>query len=149
MLKMGIRMTQQSFFSTAKIQRALDRATRRALSKFGAYVRRSARSSIRKRKRSALPGKPPSSHSGLLRRFIYFAYDMSHESVVIGPVLLHGSLRGGISPKAGTTVPELLEYGGLAESRGRPVHYSAHPYMGPAFEKEIPKFPSLWRDSVK
>jgi len=66
---------KQLFFDSPKVVRAVDRTTRRVLSKFGAFVRRTARSSIRKRKRISEPGSPPSSHSGLLKKFIFFGYD--------------------------------------------------------------------------
>jgi hypothetical protein len=84
------------------------------LSKFGAYVRTAAKSSIRKRKRASAPGSPPSSHTGLLKRFIYFGYDTAARSVVIGPVPLNQvSFTEDMRPVRGT-VPESLEYGGTA-----------------------------------
>jgi len=60
---------KQMFFTSKAVLSATDRATRRVVSRFGAYVRRAAKSSIRKRKRISCPGKPPSSHTGLLKRF--------------------------------------------------------------------------------
>lgn len=36
-------------------------------------------------------------------------------------------------------------YGSLPGKR----RYKPRPFMGPAFEKEIPKFPDLWKNSVK
>ena len=41
----------QLFFDSKKVRRSVDRATRRVLSRFGSFVRRTARSSIRKRKK--------------------------------------------------------------------------------------------------
>jgi len=132
------------FFDTKAVRARTDRATRRVLSKFGAFVRRTARSSIRKRKRASQPGSPPSSHTGLLRRFIWFGYDPQKASVVIGPARLSRGGRG--------DAPALLEYGGRAMLRrdGRRVRakYDERPYMGPAFAKEQPKLPAMWRDSV-
>jgi len=52
-------VTKQMFFDTKAVMRATDKATRRVLSKFGAFVRRSARSSIRKRKRTSAPASRP------------------------------------------------------------------------------------------
>ena len=52
-------------------------------------VRTTARHSIHKRKRTIAPGEPPSSHTGLLRRFIFFGYDRERRSVVIGPARLN------------------------------------------------------------
>jgi hypothetical protein len=133
------------FFDTKAVRSKVDAATRRVLSKFGAFVRRTARSSIRKRKRISKPGDPPSSHTGLLRRFIWFGYEPSKRSVVIGPVRLSQKGRG--------EAPHLLEYGGATKVAYRGKRKRAkvrpRPFMGPAFEKEQPKLPAMWRDSVQ
>ncbi|HEX7010618.1 MAG TPA: hypothetical protein VF184_11585 [Phycisphaeraceae bacterium] len=128
------------FFDKQAVTSRVDRTTRRVLSKFGAFVRRTARSSIRKRKRTSEPGKPPSSHTGLLKKFIFFGYDPRRDSVVIGPVRLSQKGRG--------EAPHLLEYGGPRRSGGRRSRYRARPFMGPAFEQERPKLPAMWRDSI-
>ena len=136
---------KQLFFDSPKVVRAVDRTTRRVLSKFGAFVRRTARSSIRKRERISEPGSPPSSHAGLLKKFIFFGYDPRKDSVVIGPVRLTQKGRG--------EAPSLLEYGGTTkvEHRGKRKRAKVRPrpFMGPAFEKEQPKLPAMWRDSVR
>ena len=62
---------KQLFFDRQAVISKVDAATRRVLSKFGAFVRRSAKSSIRKLKKPAPPGHPPSSHTGLLKKFIF------------------------------------------------------------------------------
>jgi len=135
---------KKMFFTSRAVLSATDRATRRVLSRFGAYVRRTAKSSIRKRKRISSPGKPPSSHTGLLKRFIFFGYDRARRSVVIGPARLTQGGRG--------DAPSLLEYGGTTalKTRGKRkrARFRARPYMGPAMEKERPKLPQMWRDSV-
>jgi hypothetical protein len=146
---MGLKIDQVKglFFDSKKVIGATTRAERRVLSRFGAYVRRTARSSIRKRKRVSAPGRPPSSHTGLLKRFIFFAYDPDRKSVVIGPTRLN--------QKAGDA-PRALEYGGRSRvtagrrrRRRRTVMIAARPFMGPAFEREKPKLPAMWRDSVR
>ena len=104
------------FFDSRHVMNRVDKATRSVLSKFGAYVRRTARRSIRKRKRRSRPGKPPSSHSGLLKRFIFFGYGTS-------------------------TVEE--------DDEKKQVRIKARPFMGPAYEKELPGLPQMWRDSVR
>jgi hypothetical protein len=136
---------KQLFFDSPKVVRAVDRTTRRVLSKFGAFVRRTARSSIRKRKRISEPGSPPSSHSGLLKKFLFFGYEPRKDSVVIGPVRLTQKGRG--------EAPSLLEYGGSTkvEHRGKRKRAKVRPrpFMGPAFEKEEPKLPTMWKGSIK
>jgi hypothetical protein len=137
-------VTKAMFFDTRAVTSRVDLATRKVLSKFGAFVRTGARHSIRKRKAVSEPGQPPSSHVGLLRKLIYFGYDPSRRSVVIGPTPLHGTAEA----------PPLLEYGGRARRRGRKgrnvmASYRARPFMGPAFEKEKPKLPAMWAGSVR
>ena len=89
------------------------------------------------------PGMPPSSHTGLLKRNIFFLYEPQQSGVVIGPTLLG----------KGTDAPRLLEHGGSATRRKRKrrvrVTYQPRPFMGPAFEQEKPKLPKMWRDSVR
>ena len=133
------------FFDRQAVTRRMEPAKRKVLSKFGAFVRRTAKGSIRRRKKPAPPESPPSSHTGLLKKFIFFGYDPGRGSVVIGPVRLDQRGRG--------EAPSLLEYGGattlMRRGKRRQTTYRARPYMGPAFEKEQPKLPAMWRDSVK
>ncbi len=147
----GIKFDQAKglFFDRAEVMRATSRAERRVLSRFGAFVRRSARSSIRKRKRISEPGNPPSSHTGLLRKFIFFAFDPNSQSVIIGPVRLNQKIGD---------APAALEHGGTSRvlegsrrraRRTRTIRVRRRPYMQPAFEREQPKLPQMWRDSIK
>lgn len=144
MIGMRIDQAKGLFFDRAAVTSAADRAQRRVLSRFGAFVRRGARSSIRKRKRVSQPGSPPSSHTGLLKNNIFFVYEPLRSSVIIGPILLSGK---------GTDAPALLEHGGHAVGRRRKkrvrLTYRPRPFMGPAFERETPKLPAMWRDSVR
>ncbi len=148
----GFKIDKAMFFDRQKVIDATDRASRRVLSRFGAFVRQRARTSIRKRKGTSAPGNPPHSHTGLLRRFIFFGYDPRprKRSVVIGPTALSTSGANG-------EAPSLLEYGGTARirdprnprsGRRRTARYRGRPYMGPALEAEQPKLPPIWRDSV-
>ena len=141
-------VTKQMFFDKAAVLRAADEAAPRVLSRFGAYVRTTARHSIRKRKAVSRPGSPPSSHTGLLRRFIFFGYDRERKSVVIGPQRLNAKVGD---------APAALEHGGVStvvegrrgRRRKRRVRIAQRPYMGPAFEKEKPKLPAMWQNSVR
>ena len=136
---------KQLFFDRRAVTTRMEPAKRKVLSRFGAFVRRTAKGSIRRRKKPAPPGSPPSSHTGLLRKFIFFGFDRDRHSVVIGPVRLDRRGRG--------EAPSLLEYGGqttlVRRGKRRRTTYRARPYMGPAFEKEQPKLPAMWLDSVK
>lgn len=130
------------FFDRKAVTDATDRATRQALSRAGAFIRTSAKHSIRPRKGTSQPGKPPFSHEGSLRRLIYFGFDAANVSVVVGPVRF----------KKGTA-PHLLEFGGrgTVSRRGKSVRatFRARPFMGPALVREAPKLPRFWAGSVK
>lgn len=131
------------FFDRKAVLDAVDKAERRVLSKFGAFVRATARKSIKEKKGSAPPGRPPHAHTTytpkpgkrkqtrkkrlVFRDSILFAFSPTPQpSVVIGPFLFN--------KRTTPTVPELLEYGGRHPETGD--HYRPHPFMGPAFEKE-------------
>ena len=141
------------FFDAPAVVNAVDAATRKTLSKFGAFVRRTMRSSIRKAKSPSKPGNPPHSHTGLLKQFTFFSFDPTSRSVVIGPERLNAVLTG--------NVPEVLEYGGTARNRVvtrvngkksvtvRTSTIKARPFANPALAKELPKLPEMWRNSVK
>lgn len=136
------------FFDTDRVKRAAGAAARRNLSKAGAFVRTAARSSIRKRKAVSVPDQPPSSHTGLLRKFIFFGYDAARKTIVVGPMRLN--------QKVGAA-PEALEHGGTStvvigrrgKRRKRGIRVKPRPYMGPAMQKEAPKFAGLWSNSVR
>ncbi len=151
MIAMKLTAVKNQFFDRLAVSNEVDRAEKKVMAKAGAFVRTSARSSIRKRKKPSAPGSPPSSHTGLLKRNIFFAYEPSAHTVVIGPILLNKS----------TGAPETLEKGGNAQivsvklRRGkkprrvkRAVSIAARPFMGPALEREQPKVADLWKNAV-
>ena len=136
------------FFDADRVKRAADAAARKVLSKAGAFVRTAAKHSIRPGKGASPPGSPPRSHTGLLRRFIFFGYDRTRKTVVVGPMRLNQKIGA---------APEALEHGGTSvvvegtrrQRRKRRVRIRARAYMGPALRKELPKFPNLWANSVR
>jgi len=162
------------FFDKPAVQNAVDRAMRRVHSQFGAYVRRTARFSIRKRKASSAPGSPPSSHTGDLKRRIFFAYEPQRQNVIIGPIRTNQVFFGPDRRPVRGTIPEVLEEGGAirilevrkygrwqrADLRSkrrlsglpaclRKVSIAARPYMGPAFAENKPKLDEMWANSVR
>ncbi len=144
MIGMRINQAKAGFFDRAAVMNSTTAAERKVLSRFGAFVRQRARSSMKRRKDPAPPGQPPSSHVGLLRQHLYFAWDAARRSVVIGPVVLNQK-RG--------DAPPLLEYGGPAVrvryGQQRRVMYAPRPYMRPAFAAEQASLPALWRNSIR
>lgn len=159
---------RQFFFDRIKVANALEKGERKALSKFGAYVRRADQTSLRYRKTISAPGAPPSAHASQgftrqrknrktgkvsrqpkspLRELIYFAWDPAKKSVVIGPVPFKNSKVGaGVAPK-------LIEEGGTGPgmSDGKRVtkRYHPHPHTGPAFRKVLPQAPKMFKDQIK
>lgn len=122
---------KELWFDRQAVTQAVDRACRQKLARFGYLVMRDARESIRKRKAPSSPGQPPSSHTGLLRRFIFFSYDPARRAVLIGPTKLG---KSGDQPHA-------LEFG-----RGRLV---PRPYMRPAFARQLERnMPGIWRNCM-
>jgi hypothetical protein len=82
---------------------------------------------------------------------IWFVFDPAQRSVVVGPLKLNGSRLEGSNRQ---TVPSLHELGGTAvvggrRKRKRRAKYAPRPFMGPAMERELPKFAGLWANSVK
>ena len=59
MIRMTFQAAKQGFFDRAKVKNAADAGTRRVLSRFGAFVRTRAKTSIRKKKGTSPPGSPP------------------------------------------------------------------------------------------
>lgn len=141
---------QGVFFDADLVKNTVAKSKRKLLLRFGAYLRREARQSIRKRKKMSEPGQPPSSHLGWLKQHIYFSWDPSIESVVVGPIPLG---RG--------TAPKALEHGGRSLSfkrhkvRGQWVtdirvipHIRPRPFMRPALGRIIPKFAGLLKGLI-
>ncbi|QOJ16342.1 MAG: hypothetical protein HRU76_01490 [Phycisphaeraceae bacterium] len=136
------------FFDRHVVIAAVDNAKRKVLSKAGAFIRTAAKTSIRKRKGSAPPGAPPHSHEGSLRRLILFGYDKPNDSVVVGPVGFKKSDAPSVLEYGGDTVV-LRRVGGGGKLTSQKVKIAPRPYMAPALEKERPKLPLLWRNSVR
>lgn len=107
---------KRTFFDRRAVRQAVGKATANFYGKAGAFIRTTARSSMRRRKTPSMPGSPPSVHSRskvATLRNIQFGYDFATDSLVIGPLKLNQyGIRNGI--KTTGTVPALHEYGGIA-----------------------------------
>lgn len=101
---------------------AIKRAKPIVTSRQAGLVRKVARWSLRYDKGASRPGKPPHSHTGLLRNFLLYDYDRQAQggegAAVIGPALLTwGANRrtaffGDDGKPVRGTVPQVLEFGG-------------------------------------
>lgn len=160
------------FFDRAAVKNRMTKANRKALSKAGAFIRRRARSSLRRRKKQSPPGQPPSAHTSdrvASLKNILFAYEPNSESLVVGPVKLNRKAL--LGPQlGGATVPQVHEFGATVKIRevkvgkgwrsgvrrvrpGQPIRvraavYAERPFMGPALDAEKDHIPDAWAGSV-
>ena len=144
-----------TFFDRKSVIDALNKAELSVLSKFGAFLRQTAKTSIRKSNKRNDPspaGSPPRSHDKrtpdggrakhLLREMMFFGYDSQTKSAVVGPATINKA----------TGAPSYCEFGGKATRPKRgggyvTVTYPKRSFMAPALAKEAPKFPQLFKGS--
>lgn len=109
--RLSVRGAKTFFFRHDAILKPIERARRQWLARSGAYIRTTARGLIRSGKKSSNPGSPPKSHTGDLKRFLYFTYDASLDATVVGPALTNQyTFNQNLFTRA--SVPEALEHGG-------------------------------------
>lgn len=176
------------FFDRKAVLDAVDKARLRVLKEYGRRVRKRAQASLQYSDKTSAPGQPPFAHKtrrvtrksrstgrirqrsvSYLREFLYFAYDPSSKSVVVGPARL--------SNVADPEAPHILEYGGTVQGNNRTititnavgrnakgqfasggkrkvvlagsVTHAARPFMHPAEAAERPGLEGLWKNSVR
>lgn len=170
---------KELFFDRKAVVDAVGRVGASALSRFGSFVRRRAKTSMRpggKSGKVAGAGEPPRTHQGNLKKLLFFSWDPVARSVVVGPVAF---LKG--------VVPSLMEHGGVStqtrrERRSsrtgrkptlaqieafrrkvasgqvdrdhrplvtRSARYLPHPFMGPAMAREMPNMPAAWAAALQ
>lgn len=147
MFDLTINEAKSLFLDSRKIQDKAHRANISGLTLALGVIRKNARRSIRSGRSSSRPGKPPISHTGLLKDNIFYGVERSTVSGVVGPALLNGS----------TGAPQVLEEGGqimLSNGKpmlrdGKPVYIEPRPYMGPAFNYALPVIDDQWRGAVR
>lgn len=151
------------FFDRKGVEGLVSKARRAYLARAGFLVRQTARGSIKPSMRPSSPGQPPHSRmaaqlAALNRRrkragkskigggfqgikHILFSYEPSEDTVIVGPV---GNNR--------STAPPVLEFGGSTyvweAGKKKFISVAARPFMGPALEKEAPKFPQVFADAM-
>ena len=152
-----------NFFDRQKVENAVERASMQALSRAGAFIRTAARSSLKYGRKPSPPGYPPTVHKTLarvktsrkgerktqsvspLRDFLFFSYDRSSRSVVVGPVLLNGV--------GGSKTLSALEYGGssVIANNGKQVTVTIRPrpFMRPALASALRDLADKWRGQVR
>ena len=137
---------------TRKLLEAVDKEKRKRMLRGGSLVRTIMKRSIRFRKRKkSQEGDPPFAHvRGFGLRSIFYAWDPSTETVVIGPVV--GDDR--------TNAPQALEFGGYSmisvSTRDRRrsgrrrirARIKRRPYSFPALEKASDKYPEVFKGLI-
>lgn len=124
----GFKLTRV-FFDSRRIKSSFENRARKIHGKFGAFVMKAARQSIKKasfvarkkrgqertdfRTKSSPPGQAPYSQKGTLKHNIFFDY--SSANVAIGPEKTPRKVADGRPVGGARTVPEVLEYGGKIE----------------------------------
>ena len=163
-----IRLDSRMFFDRPRVLRAVGAAERRVLSKFGAYVRRTAKGSLKPARQMKLSEMSPEQRAAYERRKAearrrgrpvprrpeVISQPGAPPKLHVRPVRanpLRRLLLFGYDPRRRSVVigplafrghgAEKLEYG-----KGR---HRARPFMRPALGKELPGLPAMWRDSVR
>lgn len=147
--KVDFKQLKSQFFDASKVRDDADRKHAKVQAKFGAFVRRRMKSSLRYRKKPSAPGQPPSARrdpryggKSPLRELIFFSRDPATNSVVIGP-LAFGTRRAGTLEKGG---PATVRAG---RGRTKTVTIRPRPFVKPAGDAEAKNFPELLRSVVK
>lgn len=127
-------MKCRTSFDSRRIVRGIRNGSIKSLASAGAYLRRVAINKVKKSKSPSVPGSPPNSRRGLLRRAILFSLNQNKTSVVIGPAysLIGDSVMA-------------HEFGGQFRKRT----YPKRPLMGPSLIEIKSKLPDLWGSSLK
>jgi len=128
----GVKVKTRS--DMVRLIRKAKRANIEGLGHAGGAIRRAAMAGIRKARGPSVPGMPPHTRRGQLKRAIRYAVEKARDCVVIGPDY--------------STVGNVMlghEFGG----RFRGQRYPARPLMGPALEKVKDRLPSHWVGSVR
>lgn len=128
-------------FNKSAILTPHEKAVKKLLNKFGGFVRKTQRNSMKRGKPGQVsdPGKPPLRHARNpdFKNTIFYFVDVKSKNVVIGPVLIRGKSQT-------TPMPGALEYGGRSWliRRGRAprlVNIRPRPGATLAYQKTIKK----------
>jgi phage gpG-like protein len=128
----GVRVKTKN--SIDKVKAKVKQGNFKSLGHAGAAIRLVARRSIRKRKSASMPGTPPNTRRGQLKRSILYSLDKQRGVVLIGP-----------DYEVVGTAGKAHEFGGLF----RREVYPKRPFMGPALEKVKDRLPSMWSSSIR
>jgi phage gpG-like protein len=123
--------TVETTMRPERVAKAADKAAFGSLRHAAAAVRLTARRSIRRSGNPSEPGRPPHTRQGRLREAVL--YDVQDDRALIGP-------RASVVGEAG----HAHEFGGPF----RDEDYPQRPFMGPALEANLPRFPREFAGSL-
>ena len=174
-----IQIDSKMFFDKPAVMAAVDSARRKALSKGGAYIRRTAKNLIKNapakrlkemsaeelkdfKRRVALadyygrkrPKKPRVSSPAAADKPPYNRTGLLRQFIYFGyeretRSVVIGPMKLNAKVRQSRTAPNLLEFGGTVARDGKSFKYNKHPFMRPALVKESPKLPLMFGASVR
>jgi hypothetical protein len=154
-----LRLKSFVFFDTDAVTRRVPEGRRKALAKAGGWLRSTARRSMRKgrltkdgKRKPSEPGQPPKTWSGQLKNLLFFGYDLSTDSVVVGPEKFGDGKAPAVHEYGGTLVVS-ARYARRKRSNSQAkvrVKYKPRPTMGPALQKGLDHniIPEAFRDTI-
>ena len=134
-----VKMKVETRLDVKKIMRKAERGNIDSLYKAAGYVRKTARSMIKRRGKGkktqhSAPGKPPRTKNGRLKRSMRFAVEAKKQRAIIGPT--YEGMGGSAAAH---------EFGGTHKGD----RFPARPFMGPTNQITADKLPEKWRGSIK
>ena len=143
------------FENTQRILDRMGQVAKRAIMGQGGYIRKTAVNSIKTIDGPSAPGSPPHNHRtfhgkrGALKNLLFFKWDDSSSSLVVGPELLP-------SMPTAPTIPEILESGGTEMAtvksgmvwQNKQITIAPRPYMSPALQSSQQRLPEFWAKSL-
>ena len=141
--KVRVSVRRQSNY--ARISKRLASASTRTLYQSAGYVRKVARSKIRRRRKSSRPGQPPSDH-GFLKRSLNFRVLATRGFAVVG-----------YEQRGNPAIPRALERGGVTTARRT---FSGHrqmvrqrvlarPVLGPSLRESSNKLRQITFENLR
>lgn len=125
-----IRMNAMSRFDQRKVQRRAAQGSIRSLRHAGAYLRLTARRSIRRSATESKPGTPPHTRRGRLRESIRFSVEKNRQRVIIGPAYSKIHRIGSRHEFGGTEHPKWNPNWNLRPGGHGPLAFDSHTVTG-------------------
>lgn len=176
-IRSDITGAKRLFFDKKAVTSSVDKATRRVLSKFGAFTRRTAKKSIKKARQKKLSEMTPTEVSSYRKRQAIGKRKGFKVKRPLAPSKKGGPSRArtGLVKKhiyflfdplkrsvvigparlsKSSDAPRVLEHGGTTtissgKDKGKRIKIDPRPTMQLAYREEQPKLAQLWKNSVR